>query len=183
MRSETYFVRQHSRSTRSHYTVLSATRHHRMEAATFLANVPLVIGSRNGKTAGRLNSSTLLRIVLFRRAPFCVWKCWSILLPLFSIHVSRNDLFLFYLFICELFDPPFIYLFTYSFIRTSVVPQITCISIRRNVYCPITYFALFFFARVPRNISSFSTLVRFGLDWTNLDSWLPRKDAIIILHF
>lgn len=169
MRSETYFVRQRSRSTRSHYTVLSATRHHRMvEAATFLANVFLVIGSCNGKTAGRLDSSTLLRIVLFRHAPFCVWKCWSILPPLFSIH-TRNDLLLFDLFIYEPFDPPFIYLFTYPFIRTSV-PQITCISIRCNVHCPIIYFALIFFARVPRNFSSFSALVRFGLDRTNLDS-------------
>jgi len=115
MRSGTYFVRQYSRSIRSHYTVLLATRHHRMvEAATFLAaNVSLAIGSRNGKTAGRLDSSTLLRIVLFRRAPFCVWKCWSIL-PLFLplARISRSDRLSFRFIPLRTFDPPFIRSFT-----------------------------------------------------------------------
>jgi hypothetical protein len=37
-----------------------------------VVNVFLVIGSRNGKTTGRLDSSTLQRIVLFRHSPFCL---------------------------------------------------------------------------------------------------------------
>lgn len=88
MRGETYFVRQHSRSTRSHYTVLSATRHHRMvEAATFSANVSLVIGSRNGKTAGRL-----VNVIEDRPLPPCAILCLEMLEhPAASLFHSRSD--------------------------------------------------------------------------------------------
>jgi len=50
-----------------------------------MVNVFLVIGSRNGKTSGRLDSSTLQRIVLFRHSPFCLEMSGaSCYLPLFA---------------------------------------------------------------------------------------------------
>lgn len=194
MRSGTYFVATCSR--RAHVRiipVLSAVRHHRMvEAATFLAaNVSLVIGSRNGKTAGRLDSSTLLRIVLFRRAPFCVWKCWSILPPpslsLSPTRISRSDVYLaLFRFIrlraiwSSVHLP--VHLSVRSYIR-SVVGQIR--TYIHSSWCPLFYyFTTIFFARIvsPRNFSFFS---RFADAHSGMipDSWFPRKRAITILHF
>lgn len=103
------------------------------------ANVSLVIGSRNGKTAGRLDSSTLLRIVLFRQAPFCVWECRSILPPLSPPLVFRAATFifpLFDLFVYEPFDPAFIRSFTCPPIR-SFAGEFVHISFVAGVHCPI----------------------------------------------
>lgn len=64
------------------YIVLSVTRHGRN------GHVSLVIGSRNGKTVGRLDLSTLLRLVLLRHS---VWKCRGRhILPRSSFPRSRS---------------------------------------------------------------------------------------------
>lgn len=162
-----------SRSIRSHYTVLSATRHHRMvEAATFLAaNVSLVIGSRNGKTAGRLDSSTLLRIVLFRRAPFCVWKCWGILSPLsfplaslvFRARQRLSCPLSIYSSTSHLIPRSFVHLPIHLSVRPYVRPYVRPVVQRIPSYiyssrCALSYyFASIFFARV-RSFSFFSPL-------------------------
>lgn len=130
VRSGTYFscgTTRSLRSTRSHYTVLSATRHHQMvEAATFLAaNVSLVIGSRNGKTVDSTrqrywgSSSSAARHFVFGNVGASYLRSF----PARTARISRAATFIlppFDLFVYEPFDPPFIRSFTCRPIRSSV---------------------------------------------------------------
>lgn len=81
-----------------------------------------------------VDSSTLLRIVLFRRTPFCVWKRWNILPLLFPTRISRGDVYL----APFRFISPTSHLILRSFVHLPPPSdKFARISIRRNVYCAI----------------------------------------------
>lgn len=129
------------------------------QAATFLAaSVSVLIGSRNGKS-GRRGSSTLLRIVLFRRTPFCL----EMLAHSASSHSrshsnSRSDVYLAsFRFIrlrpVWLFVRSFVHLSVYLSIRSSVLDRRirSYISVHRDVHCPIIFLRQSLLAPFPRN--------------------------------
>lgn len=145
------------------------------------ASVSLVIGSCNGKTAGRLDSSTLLRIVLFRRAPFCVWKCWSILPLLLPTRISRCArvlsaplpfIHLTNRLILRSFVHLPVHLFTYPYVRSTnslAYPFVV-------MYIVYYYSASIFFARVvPAKLFFLLSPCWRSLRYEILNSRLPRE--------
>lgn len=115
-----------------YYNVLSVTRHHRMPDAaprfslSLAASVSLLIGSRNGKALfnGR---TTLLRLVLFRRPPFCSEMCWTASSLSLSSGVPHRDLYHYLLFDLFVRDP-----FDYSLVR-SYIRRLARLSARLSV--------------------------------------------------
>lgn len=151
-----------------------------VEAATFLAaSVSFLIGSRNGETAGRHDSSTLLRIVLFRYAPFCLKMLEHPASPLFLIRShSRRLSCSFSIYSSRLIVRSFVHLSVHLSVYLSVFVDRHIRSYIRSSRCALSYyFSPAIFALLVSTSYRFS-LVRVGIRFdTNPDSWVSEESA------